>query len=232
MNCLEFRRLKLTDPYVTDTHANEHRDQCATCSAFEREILMLDSELRGALAVEVPEGFAAKVLLNQSLQPERRPTRRYYWLSLAASLFAVAAGYLWLSQPAAQSFEEHMLTHIEHPAAARDLKHDHIQQVLYSVDAETSQLPGKVLYASNCIIDGEMVAHLVVQDDDLQVTLILVPQQSMSGITSLASDGWQGVVHEHPVGSLAAIVKSDVPVQPGLERTARRYGAAIRRRTI
>ena len=87
MNCIEFRQLKLVDPYEVSESATEHRLTCVSCSRFESEILNLDSTLRHALSVEVPDGFAAKVLLNQSLQSHPRRPTRWVWLSMAASFF-------------------------------------------------------------------------------------------------------------------------------------------------
>ncbi|MCH7744412.1 MAG: DUF3379 family protein, partial [Proteobacteria bacterium] len=85
MNCLEFRQLKLSDPDCISEEASLHRSGCPECARFEREIHELDASVHMALTVAVPEGFAAKVLLNQSLQAHPRRPKRWYWMSMAAN---------------------------------------------------------------------------------------------------------------------------------------------------
>jgi len=231
MQCLEFRQLKLTDPYVNDQDANEHRDVCAACRAFEREIRDLDATTKEALSVDVPEGFAAKILLNQALQPQpRRPTRST-WLSMAASFFALAVGSIAYLQLSHAPMEVSVLEHIEHEQVITDRKLEpaHIQQVMYSVDAESSALPGEIIYASNCIIDGELVAHLVVRDEDRELTLVLIPHNPINGAIAIETGDWHGVIQPHATGSMAILSRSELA---NIQGTAAQYGRAIRKRTI
>ena len=74
MNCIEFRQLKLADPYSVNNEVHHHKSNCRNCRIFEGELQELNDSIDTALTVPVPEGFAAKILLNQSLQP---PTRGY-----------------------------------------------------------------------------------------------------------------------------------------------------------
>ena len=71
MNCLEFRQLALADPY--DPALTEHAAGCVKCTKFRQEILDMDSDLEKAFAIPVPEGLAARVLLNQSLSDRPKP---------------------------------------------------------------------------------------------------------------------------------------------------------------
>ncbi len=72
MNCIEFRQLKLAGPYSVNNEARQHKSNCRNCRIFEGELQELNDSIDTALTVPVPEGFAVKILLNQSLQP---PTR-------------------------------------------------------------------------------------------------------------------------------------------------------------
>lgn len=98
MNCLEFRQRVLADPY--DPELREHAENCEKCRGFRQEILDMDSELEKALKVPVPEGLAARVFLNQSLESQPKPTPwvRY---GMAASFVAalVLAGTLLSTGP-------------------------------------------------------------------------------------------------------------------------------------
>ena len=89
MNCLEFRRKTLIDPGNQTPAMTMHQDTCSTCANFFEQMSRQDELIREAIDIDVPEGFAARILLNQSLQSQSRRPTRWYWLSLAAS-FLVA----------------------------------------------------------------------------------------------------------------------------------------------
>lgn len=86
MNCLEFRYLVLTDPY--DSALDEHAETCQACTRFRSEIHDMDSDAEKALAIEVPDGLAARILLNQSLSAAPRPQTKWVSYGLAASFAA------------------------------------------------------------------------------------------------------------------------------------------------
>lgn len=94
MNCLECRQLILADP--DDTACTEHLSGCEQCTRFREEIVAMDHDVALAFKVPVPEGLAARVLLNQSLT-HRQKTTTWVRYSLAASFAAalvIAAGLL------------------------------------------------------------------------------------------------------------------------------------------
>jgi hypothetical protein len=93
MNCLEFRRLALADPY--DPALDAQAESCAKCAKFRNELIEMDSSIEKALNVEVPDDLAAGILLNQSLK-ESNDTRTWVRYSMAASFAAalVLGGYL------------------------------------------------------------------------------------------------------------------------------------------
>ena len=93
MNCLEFRRLALADPY--DPALNAQAESCAKCAKFRNELIEKDSSIEKALNVEVPDDLAAGILLNQALK-ESNDIRTWVRYSMAASFAAalVLSGYL------------------------------------------------------------------------------------------------------------------------------------------
>lgn len=118
MNCLEFRQLALADPY--DPALDAHGEGCQQCSSFRSEILDMDSDIEKALKVEVPEGLAARVLLNQSMATEKTPS---YWVrySMAASFgAALVFGALFLNDPGLEDQRDatdHIVATAEIPAS-------------------------------------------------------------------------------------------------------------------
>ena len=152
MNCLEFRQLKLSEPTTEDAEALAHQSSCNTCAQFEKEISELDASMNQALSVAVPEGLAARILLNRSLkQPQRKPTR-WLWLSMAASFFAIT----FLSYQFYQEtpISEPLLAHINHKphefygAEHKAIANDKLQDVLdtFQIQAEIEN----VVYAAIC----------------------------------------------------------------------------------
>jgi hypothetical protein len=113
MNCIEFRQLKLAEPHVSNRAADAHKLDCPTCTKFEQGIHQLDESIYSALSVAIPEGLAAKVLVNQSLQSHpRRPMRRYL-LGMAASF--LLAIFVFQLAPV-DALEDEIITHMDHEA--------------------------------------------------------------------------------------------------------------------
>jgi hypothetical protein len=176
ISCLEFRRQPLAEPSAALPEMDVHAETCRACREFRREITDMDNDLKQAFGVSVPEGLAARVLLNQSrTQLPRRPSIGYL-VGMAASFFVVVCTVLVaLREP---GIGERLITHVEqegshlHPGPVPAAT---VLSVLGSISTVPTGSMGKVLFASNCIIDGELVAHLIVRKGDEQFTLLVVP---------------------------------------------------------
>tara|TARA_B100001964_G_scaffold31219_1_gene32449 strand:- start:1829 stop:2530 length:702 start_codon:yes stop_codon:yes gene_type:complete len=233
MNCLEFRILKLAEPYRASEEAVLHASECPGCSSFKQEIHELDDSLRTAFSVEVPEGLAAKVLLNQSLKDNpRRPTRRY-WLSLAASFLVAITMMPFLPM---QSLDAEIITHLDHEVhqvhgKSGDIGSGEVRNVLLAVSGETNGSLGTVTYASKCLMNGQLVAHFVVENGGETYTLMLIPEKIDSPLP-FQSERWQGLVIPHSVGSLAIIATRQAESSLDFLRLAEQYSQSINHSTI
>jgi hypothetical protein len=233
MNCIEFRQLMLADPYEVNNSAIEHGSNCIGCSRFESEILTLDGTLRHALSVDVPEGFAAKVLLNQSLQSHPRKPTRWVWLSMAASFFLAIIVY---QVPIDAALGDEIITHLEHEAHqvhgnSGDISTPEIQQVLYAVDGELDSTLGKITYASKCLMGDQLVAHFVVEDGGVPYTLIIIPTE-IDRQQLFKNELWRGLITPHETGSLAVVANAETDPEVNLHTIAERYGNAIKQTKI
>lgn len=230
MNCLEFRQLKLSDPYCISEEADLHQSGCSNCSRFEREIRGLDDSIRSALTVAVPEGFAAKVLLNQSLQSHPRRPKRWYWLSLAASFLLAVILYQFLPG----TLEEDIFSHMEYEQVhdlPGDISEEEVRKVLYAVRGDVDSTLGKVTFASICFVNNQLAAHFVVEDGDERYTLMIIPEE-IDHQLPFQNDRWRGLIIPHATGSLAIIAGVQSEFTPDLLRVAERYGDSIKRITI
>lgn len=213
MNCIEFRRIRLGDPYTNSPELNSHKSECETCRKFDEDILQFDKHLYRALKVDVPDGLAAKILLNQSLQTEPRKPTRWTWMSMAASfLLAGMFAFYQISIPA--SIDKELVEHIEeeqHIVFARStlLEDAQIKQVLNSIDLNMHSSFGKVTFAANCLIDGEMVGHFVVEQGAASYTLFVVPGKNGGKLVEFEIDDWHGIISPHRSGSSLAVVASN-----------------------
>jgi|TARA_Y100000310_G_scaffold159226_1_gene158771 hypothetical protein len=213
MNCLDFRRFRLSDPYSTDAESLSHRAECEACRGFENEVRNLDKQIKKALTVEVPEGLAARILLDQSLQSKPRKPTRWYWLSMAASFF-VAVGIVVVTMVPAP-MEKVLVQHLEWEepivqSMMMPVQQPQIRQVLNSINLDSTAAWENVVFASTCIINGELVAHLVVEDADHKFTLVLLPQKliDIDAVLEFDDERWRGVISPHQSGSSMAVVAS------------------------
>jgi hypothetical protein len=233
MNCLEFRRLKLTEPYCVSKEAALHASNCPGCSRFQQETNELDDSLRTALTVEIPEGLAAKVILNQSLKHNpRRPTRRY-WLSLAASFLIAITLIPFLPT---QTLDAEIITHLDHEAhqvhgKSGDIDNGEVANVLLAAGGEINDSLGTVTYASKCMMDDQLIAHFVVKNGNETYTLMLIPEE-IDNIIPFQSERWHGLIVPHAAGSLAVIASRQTGSSVDFLQLAERYSTAIKRSSI
>ena len=234
MNCLEFRQLKLSDPYIQDSDADTHRDTCAACQQFEAEIEKLDQNVSTALSVAIPEGFAAKILLSQSLQENpRRPTRRLWLSGMAASFFAmilVASVYNSSNEQTTThaQLSQAIIKHMPHESELVEGSHTRIddaqiQAVLASVNMTTKQDLGNVVYASTCKLDGKLIAHLVVERDGTQFTMIVAPYNDLEISTTFKTAEWQGFITPQQNGMFSVIAEPSVASPEQIARVTNLY---------
>lgn len=92
MNCLEFRRISLSDPGTRDTDYNAHRSGCEDCSRYADGVSALDDKIKNALRVPVPEDLTSRIKLRRVMQGEQtaRQVRPWHY-AMAASIFVMVA---------------------------------------------------------------------------------------------------------------------------------------------
>lgn len=71
MNCLEARRIITTDIKDKSERLAQHLSECPVCKGFYDRQVKLNSTLKEALEVDVPEGLEARILLQQSLSQKK-----------------------------------------------------------------------------------------------------------------------------------------------------------------
>ena len=97
MNCLEFRRLCLSEPGSRNKDYITHREECEECARYADSVIAVDGRLADAMRVPVPEDLVNRIKLRQVIQDEQVSRRiRPVQLALAASIVvAVTLGSLF-----------------------------------------------------------------------------------------------------------------------------------------
>ncbi len=249
MNCLEFRRVVLSDPRHANNAWEVHRLRCAGCRQFAEAMNRQDKLLGEAARIAVPEGFAARILLNQSLRSDgsasSRDTKKvalqkWSGVAMAAALF-VAVGLFTFTKISGPSIDpaisshngaaiddtsgsnhkidyaaddlltNEVFTHVAHHAmhadyatpVVTDLK---LSEILDQIAPDANLDIHNVVIATRCIIDHQVVAHLLVRDEDNYYVVLLFPE-NVKLPHIITNDIWKGQVAFHQEKSI--IVLSD-----------------------
>ena len=100
MNCLEFKRLALSEPHSGDHEFVEHSKQCAECLKYIGSVRKMDADLQRSLDVTMPPELIAKLKLNQSMHEADAvsyPVRKYA-MAASVALFLFVAGFVASNQ--------------------------------------------------------------------------------------------------------------------------------------
>jgi uncharacterized protein DUF3379 len=201
MDCLEFRRLLLSDPRVTDAAARAHLESCPRCQDAYARAQALEARIASALAVAVPEGLADRMLLAQITEERgRRATGfRYGWIALAAAaLLVVAVGLFTRREGAApQGLPDLVLAHITgEERGAMDLRAPvraaEIDRAFADRGVHLASVPEGVSYVHKCPVGDYKTVHMVMPVEDKSVAVVYVTRYRAPGVTNFERGGWEG----------------------------------------
>lgn len=210
MNCLQFRRLALSDPHHLPADAQQHRNECVTCRGLLEEVLRHDRLAAEELRGQVREGLEQRVLLAYRL----RTRRRWLVLALAASLLVtlVVGGFVaWRDGPAAKNPDwiavmgerlEWDPLHLRTPMDdAPHLLVDAVVELGGRMDAPLLN----VIQVRLCKLGNFWAAHLVMEIDGERVVAFLLPQALPDDLTQMS--GWKGRLSSRNGGSICVFAR-------------------------
>jgi hypothetical protein len=232
MNCIEFRRILLTEPGTADAAFAEHRRNCPDCAEAVERSAHFERRLREAVNIEVPENLASSILLKQSFQAH---TRAPWWrqprmYALAASIvLVVALAFMGLTRHLEQRrLSEEFVALVKGAPYAlsttKPVSSSEISAALEPAGVDLAGTIGKVTFAGPCIVRGKVSGHIVVQGETAPVTVFLIKERLVADRATIRSDHYNGIVLAQGTGTIA-IVSS-----PGeaLEQVETRVRSAIR----
>lgn len=235
MECLTFRRSKLVVPNGNGMAPElaEHARRCAACAAFAREIDVFERQLYEVARVQVPEGLAEQTILRHRrsgwlrrgyaaikqwpvpMRSERSgPLLGYAALASVAFGVTLALAVVGLDRSGGhQALADSMIAHVvSEPGllhAWGDVEPQQLELLLARYGAEVEESVGEVRHAGDCVIDGVVGQHLVVQTPYGGVTLLLLPERVAGREGPRTKDGYTAVVLPLRGGSLGIV--ADTP---------------------
>ncbi|MCG9575506.1 DUF3379 domain-containing protein [Vibrio tubiashii] len=222
MDELEFRRRIMSDPKQRDSEISAAIKESEQNAQFADEILDLDKQIAKAMAVDVPEDLADKILFNQTSVARDnvvRPNFARKAMAMAASV-AFMAGLLvgqlnWSNlvvSPAQASLATTALQHVvdEKPFIQNldeQVKSSQINAKMMPFDHQLSEtFPYHVYYLNHCGFGKSNALHMVFRGEKGKVTLFLTGIPSNQTV-DFNEDGMSGVVE--PMGDTSMIIVGD-----------------------
>jgi uncharacterized protein DUF3379 len=229
MECLTFRRAKLAVPHDASAELIEHVRGCAACAIFAREIDEFEQRLHEAVHLAVPEGLAEQILLRHqrpgwvsrtyqsvrnSLGPRQRALdgRRSAHVLMAAFVLSVIVTIaLYLPSEYSESADRFIAHVVAEPEVLRDtatVEPAKFDQAMAHYGGQVHQPVGVVRHLGDCLIDGVVAQHILVQTPYGTATLILIPKRMPATSKPRTKDGYTVVVIPLRNGSLGIVTDS------------------------
>jgi hypothetical protein len=216
MNCLELRRAIAVDPADANPELAAHRAECSRCAAAFEEAQQFERELQAALAIEVPEGLAEKILLRQTTEVsrERRGFGRRRALQWAAGfVFALGVGALWQQkQVQAMPFGEEAAKHVQGESFSltswAKVSPAAVDAAFAESGIELAAAPDDVNYLVRCPMAGQTIVHMVTQRAEGPVTVMYLPKRERRAPAEFRHEGLKGRTAQVGPGTLV-LVASD-----------------------
>lgn len=212
MNCLEFRRQLLADPYTSSAELSEHRLACQACQRFAAQTLAMEHVLKEAAKVDVPEGLASRILLRQRMESRRDTLRRNGLWAIAATFILSLGLAIYFPQTAPLSLEASVLAHVEdeqrHMQAHDNVNFDTVNQRMRKYGMQLKKPVATVNFAMSCPMRHTRGFHMVFQGDHGPVTVLVMPGDFIAQRKQVADQRFQGVVMPTQNGSMAIVAEN------------------------
>lgn len=215
MNCDEYRQALGADPHFDEGGA-QHRE-CVACAAYRADLLAFDAKIRRALTLDVPPLVVPKLddidTGNVTTLADRRRFTAPAWFAIAATVLLAVFFGVRFTGPAGITEEQlanEVLAHVTHePMALRvtdqAVADEHLHEVVPAHLAAMDHSAGLITFAETCPINGHDIPHLVVQGKSGPVTILLLPNEKVSGVIELNDEYKHGVILPVGDGSVAIV---------------------------
>ncbi len=230
MNDLQFKKQLQAAPFQLDDEMKIYLQCHPELNKMVQNAQQLERQIESALKIEVPEGLEARILVKQFyevnqdaekiLPPSISHTKRWRnWTAMAASFLVVAIGLgVWQERATlfplkAADVIAHVIHHMEDEPDFMQVdkaptSEQALQQLFLAVGATLDHPIEHMSYAGECIINSQKGLHIVLQEPEGSVTIIIMPGQQLAAMEAFEASGYQGELL--PVkGGIVAIMGKD-----------------------
>ena len=223
MNCEDYKQAIAAEPSTSANDVVEHVATCESCSAYQAEMQAFDRNIAGALAINVPEMKIPELppieddnVVNMPFERRGRVSTPA-WIAIAAT-FALAAiigmRFVDTGPGVDYSLADEILAHIDHEPGAFQVTNVAVTDERYSQVVNPSvgtmdRNVGLITYAQSCVINGKTIPHLVIQGKRGPITLLLMPDETVAGASTIMGESVNGVILPVGNGSIAIIGEID-----------------------
>ena len=234
--CIETRRALTAEPNSRNLDLLEHLSACESCAEYLQKLKKFDDKLKAACKVDVPEELESRIILAQRMEnhsvdaetnvvpinkAKRTKGKGYYrWMSVAAALvLAVGLSLGMFKLGESHALQDEVLAHIgSHLSELED--DDNIQlaslnSLLQQHGLIANEGIGYIRHVQNCPIDGKMVPHLVIGDDQGNaVTVMYIPWKESVKRTLFNNEKFNGVLVGTQRGSFVIVSEDPNSLEP------------------
>ena len=218
MNCIDYRRLLLAQGAETEP-MRSHRLGCVACAELHKEQLAFESDLRSALEVPVPDGFAERIAARtRDAAPKALHAGRRRLLA-AASIAVLAAGagfYLWRvrDDPMAMACIDFVMKDEAKSIMMGAMPRAEAERMLAdTLPLERIQRLGQVKHIAPCPFGAGTAYHVVLMVPQDKVTLLVMPDTPMPKRGHATQHGMHATVIPLPKGSVGVVGASAAVVE-------------------
>ena len=209
MNCLSARRIISTDINQKSAAFAQHLHGCSSCKSFYERQLKFNRTLTEAVEVDVPEGLAARVLVEQRIHQKKSRDKKYRWTAMAASMLLVISVGLVTTLHSPPSLASVIVEHVKSEPTAlhgqAEVSLQELNELLKPHGVRADATIGRATHAGNCLIQGKLGAHIVFAGKNAPITLIIVPHELNKDKVTIDDDEFKGVLVRTQRGVLALL---------------------------
>ena len=233
MNCLDFRRQLLTDPFSKDIELLVHEAECPSCAPFARDVRAQEIRLRNALQeISPPKGMAERIQLAARFDQRSTVQRRWWYSAAAAVLMAIGVSMVSLVSTSidrgnvalAQSVIHHIEDDSHHLREAHPISVGRINRVFGRFGAELAGDIGTVNFAAECLMRDRTGVHLVMPGKMGPITVFFMPGEMTASTLAVNSPRFSGWILPTSWGSIAVVGETG----ESLDGLGERLAAAVR----
>ena len=211
MKCLDYRRVLLSGSGEAQA-MRHHRMECVHCSGMHEEHMAFEAEMRGALEIPGPEGFADRLLEAAPISVHDgapRPDRRRFLAAAAAAAGAIGIGlYAWRERddPMAMACIQFVMKDEGKSIMMGAMPRAEAARMLAdSLPIERLERIGQIRHIAPCPFGNGTAYHVILMVPQDKVTLLIMPDTAMSSRVRATHDGMYASVVPLRKGSVGVI---------------------------